>query len=161
MSARSTRSNQPSGIFFCFFWPASQHNQGERKCFQMCIITSFIIRCLSGWTTRKDVVVYAEYEKKVSASVRFWPPDSLWSPAGTSKSSLHGATSTGTWPTRASSIWGISCTCPLRLYLPLYAVRPAPKQPGPAPRVKTSRFINRGACVALFCVSIMNTLTKD
>lgn len=87
--------------------------------------------------------------------VCFWLFDSLWSPAGMSKSSSHGATSTGTWPTRASSTWGISCTCPLRLYLPLYAARPALKQPGPAPRVRLPGRLSRAYnhCLeTLFCV---------
>lgn len=65
---------------------------------------------------------------------------SLWSHVGTWKSSLLGATSTGTWPMRASSTCGTSSTCPRRSCPPPSAAKPAQRPPDPVPRVRWSSF---------------------
>lgn len=65
---------------------------------------------------------------------------SLSSHVGTWKSSLLGATSTGTWPMRASSTCGTSSTCPRRSSPPPSAARPAQRPPDLVPRVRWSLF---------------------
>ena len=76
------------------------------------------------------------------------------SPVGTSRSSLLGGTFTGTWPTRASSIWGTSCICPQRLCQPPSAGRLALRLPVPDLKV-TENF----DCLLIFNQNVTQDLT--